>query len=87
MSRFQAMRQDRTYRFLRVNEATATFKIYIRMHCCGAVFHEDHFLDPENVRRCLFCNRLNEQDPRTTPLEQERDMAHCAFTKVSRYVS
>lgn len=87
MSRLQALRQLRTFRFLRVNEEDHSVKVYVRMHCCGAVYHEDHFKDPDNVRRCLFCLRENAQDPRNTPLEAERDMLHCAFTKVSRYVS
>lgn len=73
------------YRFLRVLEESFTVIEHVRYPCCGAK-RSMATLEPKDFERCLFCGAPSD-DPRLAPLMQERDLAHCAFTKITRYVS
>lgn len=73
-----------TYRFLRVNEATLTPIVCVRVECCGAKYYV-HALGDDTV--CVSCGREFVTDPRTAPLHVPSDKAHCVGAKVTRYVS
>lgn len=73
------------YRFLRVLEESFTVTEHVRYPCCGAK-RSMATLEAADYVRCLFCGTPCD-DPRLAPLTQEKDLAHCAFTKVSRYIS